>query len=206
MTLTLYSAPRTRALRVVWLMEELGLPCEIRSVEFKPTVARFFIQDTPTGKLPTLVDGELVICESGAIVQYLLARYADGALAPAPVDPDFGRYLQWFHFAESTAFPPLGIVIWLTLYRGDADRHAELVEDARARAATAFEWLETRFGEGPWLLGDRFTAADVMLGFTLLAGRLLGVLDGKPALAGYLERIEARPAFARARIAVGGFG
>jgi glutathione S-transferase len=201
--LKLYFAPRTRAVRVLWLLEELGLPYQLERVDFLPPARNFFAQRTPTGKLPTLEDGDVVMCESGAIVEYILECYGGGRLAPAPGSPDRARFLQWLHFAESTAFPPLGIVVWLTLYRGDAGSHATLIADARARAAMGLEFLERELGPGPYLLGAEFSAADVMMGFSLVAARLLGVLDDRhPALTAYLARLEARPAFQRA-IAVG---
>ncbi len=81
--LKLYYAPRTRAARILWLLEELGLPHELERVEFLPTSDTFFQQNTPTGKLPTLEDGDVLLCESGAIVEYILERYGEGRLAPA---------------------------------------------------------------------------------------------------------------------------
>lgn len=195
----LWFAPRTRAVRILWLLEELGLPYELERVEFLPTAQRFFQQRTPLGKLPVLEDGDVVMGESGAIVEYLLERYGEGRLAPPPGSPARAAFLQWLHFAESTAFPPLGIVVWLTLYRDDHARHADLVADARARAASGLEFLERELGEKPYLLGDEFSAADVMMGFTLFAARLLGVLDERfPQLGRYLERLEERPAYQKA--------
>jgi glutathione S-transferase len=195
----LYFAPRTRALRIVWLLEELGLPYQLERVDFVPTARRFFAQRTPLGKLPVIEDGDVTMCESGAIVEYLLERHGGGRLAPAVGTPERAAFLQWLHFAESTAFPPLGIVVWLTVYREDAAQHAAIVEDARGRAASGLEFLERELDDGAYLLGDEFSAADVMMGFTLVAARLLGVLDDRfPALQRYLARLEARPAFQKA--------
>ena len=191
----LYAAPRTRAVRVLWLLEELGLPCELELVEFKPTGSTFFIQNTPTGKIPTLQDGEVEICESGAIVEYLLETYGNGRLAPAPGSAARAEYLQWLHYSESTAFPPLGIVIWLTLYRQDAADHPVLIEDAKQRAQTAFRFAEERLGDRPYLVGAEFTAADIMMGFTLFAASTLGILEGFEKLQAYLLRITDREAF-----------
>lgn len=202
--LKLYAAPRTRSLRVAWLLEELDAEYEVVLSEFQPTVSRFFIQNTPTGKFPTIDDEGLILFESGAILEYLLEKYGDRTLVPAPGTRHKGEWLQWMHFADGTAFPPLGIVIWLAVYRDDADRYPELIEAARERALTAFEVLEQRLGDRPWILGDTFSAADIMLGFTLLAARLLGLITSGSALAGYLDRIEARPAYQRALTRTGG--
>lgn len=197
--LRLHFAPMTRAIRVRWLLEELELPHELVRVEFRPTSDRFFQQDTPTGKLPTLEDGPVVLCESGAIVEYLLERHGGGRLAPAPGDPERGEFLQWLHFAEATAFPPLGIVAWLSRYKGEAERYAELIGDARERAAAGLAFVEPVVAEREHLLASGFSAADVMLGFTLGAAALLGVLDARfPQLQGYWQRLQQRPALRRA--------
>ena len=197
--LKLYHAPRTRSQRVLWLLEELELPFELVTVPFKTPSSDFFAQETPLGKIPTLEDGAVVLCESGAIVEYILERYGDNRLAPAIGAPERGRYLQWLHFAEGTAYLPLGVLVWLTRYRDDAEKHISLLEDLRHRAACGMAFIEEHFGEGPWLLGEQFSAADVMTGFTLTAARNLGVLDERyPALMDYFSRIEARPAYQRA--------
>ena len=196
--LKLWYAPRTRAVRIVWLLEELGLPYTLERVEFAPTSSEFFIQKTPFGKLPTLEDGEVLMCESGAIIEYILERYGAGRLAPPIGSPKRAAFLQWLHFAESTAFPPLGIVVWLTRYRGDSAQYETVIADSRKRAASGFEFVERELGQKAWLLGDEFSAADVMMGFTLVAARLLGVLDERfPALLAYLGRLQARPALQR---------
>lgn len=193
----LYYAPRTRSMRVLWLLEELGVPYALERVRFVPPATRFFAQATPLGKLPVIEDGEVRLGESGAIVEYLLERYGRGRLAPSVGSPDRPAFLYWLHFAESTAFAPLGILAWLTLYRGDAAAHATLITDARARARAGFAVVAAALAARPYLVGEAFSAADVMMGFTLAAARALEVLDGGlPVLDDYLARLQARPAFA----------
>jgi len=195
----LYHASRTRSVRILWLLEELELDYEVARTDFRPPAEQFFAQSTPLGKFPTLQDGEVLMCESGAIVEYLLERYGNGRLAPPVGSPARAAYLQWLHFAESTAFPPLGILVWLTRYRDDATEHLTLIEDTRTRAASGFEFLERELGDKRYLLGDEFSAADIMMGFTLIAARTLGVLDQHyPGLQRYLGRLEARPALQKA--------
>jgi glutathione S-transferase len=161
---------------VRWLLEELQVPHELVRVEFKPTADQFFIQDTPTGKIPTLVDGDLVMAESGAMVEYILARHGRGRLAPAQDSPQWPVFLQWLHFAESTAFPPIGVYVWLTRYRPDAAAHAALIEAARQRVHSTLRPVESVLHDHAYLLGDSFSAADVMMGFTLLAASQLDLL------------------------------
>jgi len=196
--ITLYYAPRTRAVRVRWLLEELGLPHELRRVTFRPPT-KPFTQDVPLGKIPVIEDGDVTICESGAIVEYILERYGEGPLAPTVGSPLRGEFLQWIHFAEATAFPPLGIIVWHTLFRQDADQVPSVITSARERADAALEFVEKALAGKTYLLGDDFSAADIMMAFTLAAARDLGVLDARyPLLSAYLARLEARPAFRRA--------
>ncbi len=194
--ITLYFAPRTRSIRVRWLLEELGLPYELRRVTFKPPQEKVFSQDTPLGRLPVIEDGEVTICESGAIIQYILERYGNGRLAPAIGSPLRGEFLQWMYFAEASAFPPLGVIVRHALYLRDADTVANAITDAQQRARTALDFVERGLAGKEYLLGTEFSAADVMMGFTLLAARALGVLDATyPRLGDYVARLEARPAF-----------
>jgi glutathione S-transferase len=188
----LYAAPRTRAVRIAWLLEELGLPYDLEVVDFKPTTSRFFIQNTPTGKIPTLEDGDVVMCESGAIIEYILEKYGEGRLAPRPGTPERAAYLQWLHFAEATAFPPLGVIIWLTVYRDDAEDYPQVVGDARYRVLTVLDQIEDRLEDNEYLAGSEFTAADIMMGFTLFVALTLGFLEDHPNLKDYLTRLQER--------------
>jgi glutathione S-transferase len=197
--LTLYYAPRTRSVRIRWLLEELGLPHTLERVPFAPPTGSFFSQATPLGKFPVLVDGTVTIFESGAIVEYVLERYGEGRLAPPIGSPLRGPFLQWLHFAEATAFPPLGTIVWHTFYKGDAARLPSVIEDARSRSRTTLGVVDQALAGKDYLLGPEFSAADVMMGFTLEAAKMLGALDPEHAnLAAYLQRLEARPAFRRA--------
>jgi glutathione S-transferase len=158
-----------------------------------------FTQATPSGKFPVLVDGGVVIFESGAILEYILERHAGGRLAPPVGSPLRGPFLQWVHFAESTAFPPIGIIVWHTFYKQNAAEVPSVIEDARVRAVAGFDVVERALEGRAFLLGDEFSGADVMMGFTLEAAKLMGLLgDAHPNVQGYLTRLESRPAFERA--------
>ncbi len=195
----LYHALGTRSVRVRWLLEELGVEYELVQVTFRPTRDSFFIQDTPTGKIPTVVDGDVVMAESGAMIEYILDRHGQGRFVPNRDSPLWPKYLQWLHFAEATAFPPIGMLAWLTVYREDAAQHPALINDAMHRARTTLQQVENALAAHDYLLGEDFTAADVMMGFTVLAAQRLNVLDSNfNRLHGYLQRLLARPALQRA--------
>ena len=193
--IVLYYAPRTRSIRVRWLLEELGLPHVLRRVTFMPPKTAFS-QNTPLGKLPVIEDGDVTMGESGAILEYILERYGDGRLAPPIGSPLRGEFLQWMHFAEGTAFPPLGVIVWHTLYQQAADEYPEVMEGARGRAHGALNVVERSLEGKKYLLGSDFSAADIMMGFTLGVARMFGVLDESlPNLQAYFARLEERPAF-----------
>jgi len=197
-TLKLYHAPGTRSLRILWLLEELGLPYELETVAFTlPTTP--FTQTSPFGKLPAIEDGDVTMVESGAILEYILERYGRGRLAPAVGTPQRAAFLQWVHFAEATAMPPFGEIVRHTLFKPEAERIPAVVADARARAAAGLAVLEQALSGRDYLLGSDFSAADVMMGYTLLSARWHGVLsDAYPNLVRYMARLEARPAFQKA--------
>ena len=189
----------TRSLRVVWLLEELGVPYELRRVEFQPPRQGFFSQATPLGKLPVLEDDGVVFCESGAMLEYVLERHGAGRLAPAPGSRERGPFLQWIHYAEGTLYPPLGTLVFHTFYRQDAADLPSVIDDARDRAGSALDFLADQLGDQEYLLASGFSAADVMMAFTLIVAQITGLLPGRwPTLAAYLDRLQSRPAYQRA--------
>lgn len=198
--LKLYHCSRTRSVRIYWLLEELGLPYELATIPFMPPLppAKPFAQRTPFGKVPTLQDGDLTMFESGAILEYILERYGQGRLAPAPGSPLRGPFLQWVHFAEATAFPPLANIAWHT-FKQDTESVAGAIADYRTWATGAFDVLEHALSGRAYLLGADFSGADIMMGYTLKCAQWFGVLtDAYPNLTAYLARLEARPAFQKA--------
>lgn len=195
--LKLFHAPRTRSLRIVWLLEELGVPYELATVGFAPP-ARPFSQRTPTGKFPTLEDGEVTMFESGAIAEYILERYGNGRLAPPAGTPARGAFLQWMHFAEG-AFVPFGNLAWHMLFKHDAEQIPDVMEDYRGWGRAHLRVLEDALAGKTYLLGDEFSAADAMMGYTVVCVRWFGLLgDEYPNLNAYMDRLEARPAFRKA--------
>lgn len=197
----LYHAPKTRSVRVFWLLEELGVPYELALTPFSQDVLKSpaFLRVNPMGALPAIEDGDVVMFESGAIVEWILERYGAGRLAPAPGTPERARYLQWFHFGEATLLPPLGDIAQHAMFRPEAERIPAMVEDGRRRATVRLDVLERALAGAPYLCGETFTAADVMVGYGVALTKLLGVLGaGHPHVTAYLGRLEARPAFQKA--------
>ena len=198
MMLKLYHAPRTRSARIYWLLEELGLPYELDTIAFVPPLTAFS-QRTPVGKVPVLVDGEVTICESGAIVEYVIERHGNGRLAPPPTSPLRGLYLQWIHFAEATLMAPLGHMAFEMLWKPEAERIPAVIDEARTRAESTLDVVEQALVGKDYLLGSDFSGADVMMGYTIQVARWMGVLDERhPNLTAYLKRIRERPAFRKA--------
>ena len=194
----LYHAQLTRSIRIVWLLEELGIPYELATVAFKPP-RHSFEQNTPSGKFPVIEDGELVMFESGAILEYLIEKYGKGRLAPAIGSPDRGPYLQWVHFAEATAFPPIGDVARHTMFLPEADRIPKVAEDGRVRAINALDVLERTLAGKEYLVGNELSGADIMMGYFLMAARMLGVVGAThPNVGAYWARLAARPGLQKA--------
>jgi len=197
--LTLYHAPLSRSVRIVWLLEELGLPYELRAAPLEPPSPKPFAQKTPTGKVPTLEDGGTVLFESGAILEYVLERYGNGRLAPPVGSTLRAPFLQWVHFAEATAFTGLGNIAWHTRFKLDADRVADAVADYRRWAEASMDVLERALADREYLLGAELSGADIMVGYTVLVAKALGVIgESHPAVGAYLARLTERPALRRA--------
>jgi len=194
----LYHAQRTRSIRIVWLLEELGVPYELATVAFNPP-RHSFEQNTPAGKFPVIEDGALTMFESGAILEYLIEKYGMGRLAPAIGSADRGPYLQWVHFAEATAFPPIGDVTRHTMLLPEAARIPKVAEDGRVRAINARNVLERALAGKQYLVGNEFSGADIMMGYFLMAARMLGVVGtAHPNVSAYWERLATRSGLQKA--------
>ena len=191
----LYWHPRTRSSRAVWLLEEAGVPYERVLIDVRDAQAKSdpaFRAASPMGKVPALEDGEVKLAESAAIALYVADRYAAGKLAPAIDDPDRGRFLYWMFFTPGVIEPAMAEKLggWQTSPGphgwGDFDLMATTLEGG----------LEP----GPWLLGERFSAADVMVGSTAVFMRMFKVLPDSPVINAYADRCLERPAYQRALV------
>lgn len=205
MAITIYQLDRSRSERAVWLMEELGAAYDIEFFERLPVTMQAepaYKALHPLGSSPVLgIDGRN-IAESGAVIEYLATTQGDGALALAPDSEDYADYLYWFHFAESTMMPALVSEI-MARFAG-IDPANPLRVHARDRIAQLLAFTDARLSTVPFFAGDRFTAADVMMTFPFTMTRQFVPVDvaGHPAIADYVERMEARPAYQRCRTIV----
>lgn len=203
----------SRSQRVLWLLEELGLPYEIRLYQRDPKtmLAPPELRAVhPLGKSPVITDDGLTIAESGAILEYLLERYGEGRLAPAAGTPERLRFRYWMHFAEGSAMPPL--LMKLVFDRVESSPMPFFVKPiARAiaqKVKSSFimpnlkaqrDFMESELTKSKWFAGDEFSAADVQMSFPIEAAAARGGLDDTYLnLQGYLQRIHARPAYVRA--------
>jgi glutathione S-transferase len=196
--ITLFHVPFSRSLRVRWLLEELGLPYRLETRSFGDLRRPEHLALHPLGKVPVLADGNVVLFESGAIVQHLLERHGEGRLEPERGSPERALFLQWFHYAEASMTPPLGLIVRHTVLLPEAERIPAVAEQARAQAAQTFAPVERALAGRAWLLPE-FSAADVRMGYSAKLASLLRLLgDAQPNLAAYLARCEERPAWRRA--------
>ena len=185
----LYWAPKTRASRTVWMLEETGVAYDLETVDIRSETPHSdaFLAASPMGKVPALVDGEVAMSESAAICIYVADRYAPGRLAPANDAADRGKFLYWTMYTPAVIEPAMA-----EKFSGsDSNRHSHGWGDFDTMIST----LEQGLDNGPWILGDDFTAADVMLGSSVVFMRLFGILPESPALSGYADRCLARPGY-----------
>ncbi|SOB87820.1 glutathione S-transferase [Sphingomonas guangdongensis] len=203
MTLIVHHLENSRSQRVLWLLEELGLSYEVRRYERNkatmlapPDLRRIH----PLGKSPVIEDGERVVAETGAIVEYLVER-GDGRFGPPAHREEALRYRYFLHYAEGSLMPPLLVKLVL-------GRVPLLGRRAQARIQPMIDvhldHVEAELASRPWFAGSEMSAADIMMSFPLEAARARGGLDSnRPATIAWLQRIHARPAYQRA-LAVGG--
>ena len=198
--LKLHFAPNSRAGRIYWLLKELDLPFELNRMDFHPKDLKSDAHRArhPLGRVPVLDDGDVQIFESGAIVEYILARHAPGKLKPAVDSPEFPAYLQWFHYCEGMVMPPINTIIVHTMLLPPERRDETVLGQAQRLLAKALAPVEEALEGKDYLIGE-FSAADVMLGHSCIMSNRLGVVtDEMPNLKAYAERLLARPACAEA--------
>ncbi len=197
-SLTLYYSPNTRATRVAFMLEELGVPYERVVLDFAKGEHKTpeYLRIHPHGWVPALVDGETIIHETAAICLHLADRFADRGLAPPVGSPERGTYYQWVVYSVATVEPSLADVFF-QLERPAEQRDEAILRSARERFGLAAAVLASALRGRTYLLGEQFSAADVMVGAMLVWAGAMGLLQGQPELEAYVGRIRSRPAFGR---------
>ena len=199
--LTIHHLGRSQSERIVWLCEELGVPYELKRYERRADnrlAPPEYKALHPMGIAPVVTDGDLVLGESGAIVEYVIQTYGDGRLALRRGDAGFADYLYWFHFANGTLQPTAARLMFSE--RLDPAGASAPALAAKDRFALVLSTLETRLGGVPYLAGVALTAADIMSVFSLTTMRLFKAFDlsAYPNVLAYLQRIGAREGYRRA--------
>jgi len=199
--LTVHHLGKSQSERIVWLCEELAIPydlkCYVRDARTMLAPADYKALH-PIGTAPVITDGHLVLAESGAIIDYIVAKYGDGRLTLSAHDPDFAPFLYWYHFGNGTMQATMGRLMLLNRLKLPDDNPILLA--TRARVDRAFDLVEARTAEADYLAGDAFTTADIMMGFSLTTMRYFQPYDLTPCpnILRYLARIGARPAYVSA--------
>jgi len=207
--LTVHHLNNSRSQRVLWLLEELGVPYEIKLYQrdAKTMLAPPELRAIhPLGKSPVVTEGDLTLAETGAIVEWIVEQHGQGRLAPAPGSAEHVRWSYWLHYAEGSAMPPLLLkLVFGRLPAGAPALLRPVVNMIAARAQASFidpnlkahfDYWEAELGKSEWFAGPEFSAADVMMSFPVeAAADRGGGLAGRPRLAAFLEKIHARPAY-----------
>jgi glutathione S-transferase len=212
--ITVHHLENSRSQRVLWLLEELGLPYEVKRYarDKKTSLAPpELLQVHPLGKSPVITDGDVTVAETGAIVEYLLEQVPGTPLEPAAGTPEHRRYRYWLHFAEGSAMSPLLMMLIFSRIKSAkmpffAKPIARTIADrtldgfVKPNIGRQLAYMEAELATRDWFAGSQFSAADVMVSFPLEVAATRAGLDAAhyPKLAGFLDRIHARPAYQRA--------
>ncbi|MBL8522425.1 MAG: glutathione S-transferase family protein [Betaproteobacteria bacterium] len=186
----------SRSHRILWMLEELGQPYEI--VAYQRDTATMLAPPSlkaihPLGKSPVIEDGDLVLAESGAILEYLAGKYGGGRFTPAAGTAEHIRYLHWMHFAEGSAMPLLVLKLYLTRA---VQAPQPVLDRVNAQISTQLDYMEDAMARSTYFAGERFSAADVQMSFPVLASAARGGLNAsRPRLWAWLDAMKQRPAF-----------
>lgn len=193
-----FHSPRSRSLRVLWMLEEMGLPYEVEPGSLMaPSEA--FLKANPTRTLPVLVDGDTIITESIAILQYLGTKYGPTPLVLQPEDKGYASYLQFLVLGEASLAAGLTPLVRAMFMAPDDQKQNWTLKNNAESFIKQLGLVDAKLGNSAYLAGDDFSAADISVGYALAFGDFLGLGDGySPAIRAYQGRITGRPAFAKA--------
>lgn len=201
--ITLYHCTDARSFRCLWALEESQTPYQLMPVAFPPRLhAPEFLKLHPTGTVPLLLDGTEALFESAAILEYLAVRYAPSSLAVATNDPQYASWLNWLHFGEASLTAPLGTMLRYAHFEPEERRQPAVVADHRKIYLEKLQLVERALRDRDYLIADRFTVADISVGYALQLSRMLGLhSEMSPGLSAYWQRLQERPAYKSARAA-----
>jgi glutathione S-transferase len=194
-------ARRARSARVIWLLEELGVSYELETVDFHPDALQSpeHLARHPLGQIPVVFDGDVKLIESGAMVQYFLEKHGQGRLEPAVGAPERGAYLQWFHYGEATLARHTGDIVRHRFGLPESIRVPAVADAARPRLHAALGVVDRELEGRTFILGDAFSAADIMVSYGIIMAKIAGELPAEFAnLALYMGRLKERPAYKKA--------
>jgi glutathione S-transferase len=198
--LKVHFAPNSRAGRIIWLMEELELEYQVNVMPFSKEGLKSDEHRArhALGRVPVLEDGEVMIFESGAIIEYVLTRHKEGGLKPKADSPEFPYYLQWFHYCEGMVMPPMNQIVVQTILLPPERRDENVLKQAKNLLTKSLMMVNANLADKDYLIGD-FSAADLMLGHACYMSNRMGcVTDEMRHIKDYVGRISARSAFKKA--------
>ena len=198
--ITLFHCMSARSFRPLWMLEELGIPYALEMLPFPPrALQRSYLDVNPLGTIPLLVDGHTRMTESVAICEYLCARHAPTPLQVSPDEADFGAYLNYLHFGEATLTFPQTLVLRYAHFEPPERRQPSVAEDYAKWFLARLKTLEPVLANQYYLCANRFTAADVSVGYALMLATHLGLAPRfTPAVAAYWTRLQERTGYIKA--------
>jgi glutathione S-transferase len=197
----LYHCLDARSLRPLWALEEMGLEYELINMEFPPRLTyEGYLDINPLGTVPTFIDGDLTMTESSGICQYLVDKYGPTEIGMTPDEPGYGEYLNWLHRSDATLTFPQTLVLRYSRLEPVERRQPQVVADYSQWYLSRLRSVEMGIEGKEFLVADRFTIADIAVGYALFLGTSLGLDERyKPNCKRYLAELMARPGFKRAR-------
>ena len=198
--ITLYHCDAARSFRPLWMLEELGLPYELKMLPFPPRAfAKEYLALNPLGTVPFMVDGETEMTESSAICHYLGVRYGPTPLVVGADEPAYGAFLNWMYFSDATLTFPQTLVLRYSRLEPEERRSAQVATDYAKWFLGRLRVVEAATGKAETLCGGRFTAADIAIGYALRLAGIVGLAgDFGPNVRAYWDRLQQRDGFKRA--------
>lgn len=199
--ITLYHCDGARSFRPLWMLEEMGLPYELKMLPFPPRVlAKDYLALNPLGTIPLLIDGDLKMTESSGICHYLGAKYGPTPLVVGVDEPAYGTFLNWMYFSDATLTFPQTLVLRYSQLEPEERRNPQVATDYAKWFLGRLRAVEAAIGSADTLCAGRFTAADIVIGYALRLADSIGLSkDFKPNVAAYWARLQQREGYQRAR-------